>query len=155
MLTKTLPSCSDARNKILHYKDVEKNFGVIPELIADLLALSGDKVDNIPGIPGIGYKMASNLLKKYPGINHIIENIHNISAMKFRGSSRIQMLVEQHQHILPMTKQLTTIVTDAKFKGPKQDLRWSGIDEAAMHVMFDRLDAANGRRERWFNLQPS
>ena len=40
-----------ARNKILHYKDVEKNFGVIPEQIADLLALAGDKVDNIPGIP--------------------------------------------------------------------------------------------------------
>jgi DNA polymerase I len=144
-----------ARNKILHYKDVEKNFGVIPELIADLLALSGDKVDNIPGIPGIGYKMASNLLKKYPGIDHIIDNIQNISARKFRGSSRIQMLVEQHQHILPMTKQLTTIVTDAEFKGPRQDLRWSGIDEAAMHLMFDRLDAANGRRERWFNLQPA
>jgi DNA polymerase-1 len=144
-----------ARNKILHYKDVEKNFGVIPELIADLLALSGDKVDNIPGIPGIGYKMASNLLKKYPGIDHIIDNIHNISSMKFRGSSRIQMLVEQHQHILPMTKQLTTIVTDAEFKGPRQDIRWSGIDEQAMHHMFDRLDAANSRRERWFNLQPA
>lgn len=144
-----------ARNKILHYKDVEKNFGVIPELIADLLALSGDKVDNIPGIPGIGYKMASNLLKKYPGIDHIIDNIPNISAMKFRGAKRIQMLVDQHQHILPMTRQLTTIVTDAEFKGPKQDIRWSGIDVEAMHLMFERLDAANGRRERWFNLQPS
>ena len=100
-----------ARNKILHYKDIEKSFGVKPELIADLLALTGDKVDNIPGIPGIGYKMASNLLKKYPGIEHIMDNIEKISEMKFRGSKRIQALVDEHKHILPMTKQLTTIVT--------------------------------------------
>ena len=144
-----------ARNKILHYKDVEKSFGVKPELIADLLALTGDKVDNIPGIPGIGYKMASNLLKKYPGISHITANIHRISEMKFRGSKRIQLLVDEHQHILPMTKQLTTIVTDAEFKGPKLDLRWSGIDRIAMHAMFDRLDAASARRERWYSLQPA
>ena len=134
---------------------MEKSFGVKPELIADLLALSGDKVDNIPGIPGIGYKMASNLLKKYPGVEHILENIEKISEMKFRGSKRIQTLVEQHQHILPMTKQLTTIVTDAEFKGPKTDLRWQGINEDAMISMFNRLDAAHGRRERWYNLQPA
>ena len=144
-----------ARNKILHYKDVEKSFGVKPELIADLLALTGDKVDNIPGIPGVGYKMASNLLKKYPGVHHVLENIHKISEMKFRGASRIQTLVDQHQHILPMNKQLTTIVTDADFKGPKQDIRWTGINEAAMHAMFDRLDAAYARRERWYQLQPA
>lgn len=144
-----------ARNKILHYKDVEKNFGVRPELIADLLALTGDKVDNIPGIPGVGYKMASNLLKKYPGVEHIMENIDKISEMKFRGSARIQTLVDQHQHILPMTKQLTTIVTDAEFKGPRDDIRWNGINEDAMITMFNRLDAARGRRERWYNLQPA
>jgi hypothetical protein len=72
--------------------------------------------------------------------------------MKFRGSARIQRLVEQHQHILPMNKQLTTIVTNAEFKGPKQDLLWQGIDEDALHQMFDKLNAGPGRRERWLNL---
>ena len=144
-----------ARNKILHYKDVEKNFGVKPEQIADMLALAGDKVDNIPGIPGIGYTMASKLLKKYPGVEEIMANIAQISEMKFRGSKRIQSLVDQHQDILPMTKQLTTIVTDADFKGPKQDLRWHGINEQAMHHIFDRLNAAPMRRQRWFEVQPA
>ena len=142
------------RNKILHYKDVEKNFGVKPELIADLLALTGDKVDNIPGIPGVGYKMASNLLKKYPGVEEVMANIDKISEMKFRGARRIQMLVEEHQHILPITKQLTTIVTDAEFKGPKQDLRWNGINEDAMISLFNYFDAARSRRQRWYDLQP-
>ena len=74
--------------------------------------------------------------------------------MKFRGSARIQRLVEEHKHMLPMTKQLTTIVTDADFKGPKKDLRWHGVDETALHTMFDHLDAGPGRRERWLRLQP-
>ncbi len=143
-----------ARNKIMHYRDVEKTFGVKPELIADLLALSGDAIDNIPGIPGIGYKMASNLLKKYPGVEHILENIQQISEMKFRGSARIQRLVDEHQHILPMTKQLTTIVTDAEFQGPKDDIRWHGVNENALQRMFDQLNAGTLRRERWLSLQP-
>ena len=144
-----------ARNKILHYRDVEKIFGVKPELIPDLLALAGDKVDNIPGIPGVGYKTASNLLKKYPSVEDVLENIDNISKMKFRGSTRIQNLIDNHKSILPMNKQLTTIVTNAEFKGLKQDLRWPGIDEHALHHMFNILDAGNARRERWLNLQPA
>jgi 5'-3' exonuclease len=142
-----------ARDKIMHYRDVEKTFGVIPELIADLLALSGDAVDNIPGIPGVGYKMASNLLKKYPGVEMVIDNISKISEMKFRGSARIQKLVEEHQAMLPLNKLLTTIITDADFKGPKDDLRWTGIYPDALHSMFDRLNAGAGRRERWLSLQ--
>ena len=144
-----------ARDKIMHYRDVEKNFGVRPELIPDLLALSGDKVDNIPGVPGVGYKTASNLLKKYPSVEDVLENIDNISKMKFRGSARIQDLVDKHQSILPMNKQLTTIVTNAEFKGLKEDLRWPGINESALHHMFNILDAGNARRERWLNLQPA
>lgn len=142
-----------ARDKIMHYRDVEKVFGVVPELIADLLALTGDAIDNVPGIPGIGYKMASNLLNKYPGVEEVLDNIDNISNMKFRGSGRIQQLVEEHQHILPMTKQLTTIVTDAEYKGPKDDIRWHGVHSHALNSMLDMLNAGAGRRARWLNLQ--
>ena len=142
-----------ARDKIMHYRDVEKVFGVKPELIADLLALTGDAVDNIPGIPGVGYKMASNLLKKYPSVELVLENIENISKMKFRGSGRIQKLVEEHQHILPLNKQLTTIVTDAEFKGPKDDIRWQGVYQDALNAILDYLNAGAGRRARWLNLQ--
>lgn len=144
-----------ARDKIMHYRDVEKVFGVKPELIADLLALTGDAIDNIPGIPGVGYKMASNLLNKYPGVEQIIDNIDNISKMKFRGSSRIQQLVKEHQHILPLNKQLTTIVTDAQFKGPRDDIRWHGIYHDALHSILDYLNAGAGRRQRWLSLQPA
>ena len=142
-----------ARDKIMHYRDVEKVFGVPPELIADLLALTGDAIDNIPGIPGVGYKMGSNLLKKYPGVEHILDNIDSISKMKFRGAGRIQQLVEQHKHMLPLNKKLTTIVTDAEFKGPKDDIRWHGIQPDALDYQLYRMNAAASRRQRWLSLQ--
>ena len=142
-----------ARDKIMHYRDVEKAFGVPPEQIADLLALTGDAIDNVPGIPGVGYKMASNLLKKYPSVEEILDNIAEISKMKFRGSGRIQQLVEEHQGILPMTKQLTTIVTDADFQGPREDIIWQGVHSDALNSILDFLDAGAGRRQRWMNLQ--
>ncbi|MCW8854585.1 MAG: flap endonuclease [Gammaproteobacteria bacterium] len=144
-----------ARGNVLNHRGVEKHWGVRPNQIADLLALSGDKVDNIPGIPGVGYKMASNLLKKYPSVESVLENIENISAMKFRGSARIQNLVNEHQAILPMNKQLTTIVTDAEFKNHQKDIRWQGINEKIFHELFDALDVSDNRRQRWLDLQPA
>ena len=144
-----------ARGTVLNAKGVEKQFGVRPEQIADLLALSGDKIDNIPGIPGVGYKMASNILQKFPDIETILNNIENISKMKFRGSARIQNLVDEHQHLLPTNKQLTTIVTDAVFDNHEQDIRWTGINEDAFHSLLDQLDASDIRRQRWLQLSPA
>jgi len=144
-----------ARGNVLNDKGVEKHWGVKPQQIADLLALSGDKVDNIPGIPGVGYKMASNFLKKYPDVESVLENIENISAMKFRGSARIQNLVNEHQKLLPMNKPLTTIVTDAEFKDHQKDIRWKGINEKIFHELFDALDVSDNRRQRWLDLQPA
>lgn len=141
-----------ARGTTLDRRGVEKHWGVRPEQIADMLALSGDKVDNIPGIPGVGYKMASNLLKKYPDIETLLQNIEKISAMKFRGSARIQNLVQEHQHILPTNLRLTRIVTDAEFEPEDRNLEWRRVQKDQLHALFDVLDAGHGRRQRWFTL---
>jgi len=142
-----------ARGNVLNARGVEKQFGVKPQQIADMLALSGDKVDNIPGIPGVGYKMASNLLQKYKDIDEVLENIEHISKMKFRGSARIQNLVQEHQAMLPTNKRLTQIVTDAVFDNHDSHIRWQGIpDEDAFHALFDQLNVSDQRRQRWLNL---
>ncbi len=142
-----------ARGNVLNAKGIEKQFGVRPEKIADMLALAGDKVDNIPGIPGVGNKMASNLLQKYNDVEDIIENIEHISKMKFRGSARIQNLVEEHQQLLPTNKRLTEIVTDAVFDNHEQHIQWQGIpDEDAFHQLFDQLNVSDQRRQRWLKL---
>jgi len=131
---------------------VLERYGLQPSQMIDFKALKGDTTDNIPGIPGVGYKMASNLLNKFANVEIILQNIENISKMKFRGSARIQSLVAEHQHLLPTNKKLTTIVTDAVFDNHLDDIRWQGIDEEAFHKLLDQLNAGQQRRQRWLDL---
>lgn len=142
-----------ARGNVLNHKGVLKTFGVQPEKIADLLALAGDKVDNIPGIPGVGYKMASNLLSKFEDVDDIIKNIENISKMKFRGSARIQNLVNEHQALLPTNKRLTEIVVDAIFDNHMDSIQWQGIpDKTTLNHLFDQLNVSEQRKRRWLAI---
>lgn len=142
-----------ARGNVLNHRGVERQFGVHPRQIADLLAICGDKVDNIPGIPGIGYKMAAKLLQKYPCIDTLMENLHQVADMKFRGATRIQRLLEEHRHILPLNRQLTTIVTDVMEE--LTDLRPRGLDDAAFTSLSERLGFHDIIARRWRNLPPA
>lgn len=136
-----------ARGTVLNHKGVEKHYGVPPAQIADLLALSGDKVDNIPGVPGIGYKMAAKLLQKYPGVENILENIDKIALMKFRGAPRIQALLHEHRHLLPLNKKLTTVVTDMLTE--LTDITFRGPDEEAFQQLSAKLAMNDLIQKRW------
>ena len=74
---------------VMDIKGVQNKFGLPPELIIDYLALMGDKVDNIPGVPGIGKKTALYLLQNFSGLNRIYENLELISSLGFRGAKKI------------------------------------------------------------------
>src|SRR5690606_16753219 len=125
--------------------------GVRPHQIADMLALSGDKVDNIPGIPGVGYSTAARLLEKYDCIDTILENIEHIAKMKFRGASRVQALLNKHRHILALNRLLTTVVTDMAFPS-LPDLSWRGIDTTALTSITEHLLLSNALHKRWLAL---
>lgn len=140
-----------ARSNLLDQHGVKQQFGVRPHQIADMLALSGDKVDNIPGIPGVGYTTAAKLLQKYECIDTILENIEKIAEMKFRGASRVQALLAKHRHILPLNRLLTTVVTNMEF-ATLADLSWRGIDSAALNTVTEHLALSRALHQRWFNL---
>lgn len=93
----------------LDYRAIQKKFGVRPEQIADQLALSGDKVDNIPGIPHIGMKTAANLLKKYDNLDCLRENLDQVGNMKFRYAARVRDSLIENQHLLDISSRLTRI----------------------------------------------
>jgi 5'-3' exonuclease len=140
-----------ARGNVLNHKGVERHFGVKPAQIADMLALTGDKIDNIPGIPGIGSTTASRILKKYETVEDVITNCDDIAAMKFRGSSRVQALVNLHKDILPLNKLLTTVVTDMYFD-EDPDLNWTGINDEAFTKISTQLDISDTMQQRWLDL---
>jgi len=139
------------RRNVLDQHGVRKQFGVHPRQIADMLALSGDKVDNIPGIPGVGYATAARILQKFESIESILENCADIAQMKFRGASRVQALVDRHRHILPLNKRLTTVVTDMDFPA-EPVLNWRGVDVNALNSLNETLIWSKALHQRWLNL---
>lgn len=140
-----------ARGTVLDQHGVHKVFGVRPAQIADMLALSGDKVDNIPGIPGVGYATAAKILQKYASLESVLDNADKIAEMKFRGAGRVQTLLASHRHRLPLNKLLTTVVTDMEF-GQQPDLNWKGIDSAAFTTLAEELALSDAFRQRWHRL---
>jgi 5'-3' exonuclease len=145
-----------ARGTVLNRRGVEKQFGVKPEQIPDMLALSGDKVDNIPGIPGVGYTTAAKILKKFPSVEEILDNINAISEMKFRGASRIQALLNAHQDMLPLNKLLTTVVCDMHsndhLDALLENLGWNGVNHEAFNALSEQLALSPALSQRWFKL---
>lgn len=137
-----------ARGTVLDQHGVRKQFGVVPSLIADMLALSGDKVDNIPGIPGIGYMTAARILQKYPGVEAILANAGRIADMKFRGAVRIQALLDQHGHILPRNKQLTTVRTDVPLAG-EAGLARRPVCQDSFSLLAEHLALSPALQQRW------
>ncbi len=96
--------------KIYDREGVIERYGVAPELVPDLIGLKGDTSDNIPGVPGIGEKTASQLLQEYGSLEGVLENIDSIS-----GPKRKQNLTE-HADDARISKQLATMHTDIDFE---------------------------------------
>lgn len=93
----------------LDHDGVIEKFGVPPEKIIDLLALTGDKSDNIPGLPGVGEKTALAMLQNLGGIETLYKKIGDIADLGFRGSKTMAKKLEEHKDILMLSQDLVTI----------------------------------------------
>jgi DNA polymerase I len=92
--------------KVYDAAAVEERYGVPPELITDLMGLRGDTSDNIPGVPGIGEKTATQLLQQFGSLEGVLAAVDEIS-----GAKRKQNLVE-HAEDARLSKQLATLHCD-------------------------------------------
>ena len=141
-----------AKNRRFTAKKIKEHFGVRPDQIADQLAIAGDKVDNIPGVPGIGMTTAARLLNKFDTIEQLLDNIPAIADMKIRGAKRIKDLVEAHQEDILLCKKLTAIECNAKMSSGSYDLQRNQCDHSDLSQLFEELGFGNLRRERWLRL---
>ncbi|QJC37481.1 hypothetical protein GJU02_01940 [Enterobacteriaceae endosymbiont of Donacia thalassina] len=93
-------------------KEIYKKYGVYPKFISDFLALSGDSIDNIPGVPGIGYKISQNLINKLGNLQCIFKNINNINNINFRGGDNIKKKLIKYKKLVFLYHKLTKIKTN-------------------------------------------
>jgi len=141
-----------SRNRKFNPKKVKEHFGVRPDQIADQLAIAGDKVDNIPGVPGVGMTTAARLLSKFETIDGLLENISSISDMGIRGAKRIQGLIDEHQDMILLCKKLTEIKCDAETVSANFELQRGQCDYTELDELFSEIGFGNLRREKWKKL---
>ncbi|HAS6185268.1 TPA: DNA polymerase I [Vibrio vulnificus] len=109
-------------NVVMDREGVIEKFGIPPELIIDYLALMGDKVDNIPGVPGVGDKTAIALLQGLGGLSQLYDHLDDIAALSFRGSKTMaKKLVDNKDNAL-LSYQLATIKLDVALQETPESL---------------------------------
>tara|TARA_B110000503_G_scaffold105513_1_gene157445 strand:- start:38077 stop:40797 length:2721 start_codon:yes stop_codon:yes gene_type:complete len=100
---------------------VAEKFGVPPALIIDFLALMGDKVDNIPGVPGVGEKTALGLIQGLGSLDDIYANLDKVATLSFRGAKTMAAKLELEKDNAYLSYLLATIKTDVPLAlGPEQ-----------------------------------
>ena len=123
----------------LGYRDVQRQFGVPPEGFADWLALVGDTSDNIPGVPGIGPKIAGTLMRKFGSLDELYANIGRVAALGLRGGSALGERLAAHRESVFLARRLTRIVCDMPLGVSASDLRPRTPDLAALAAFYDKL----------------
>ncbi len=125
---------------IMDVAGVEAKFGIPPELIIDFLALMGDKVDNIPGVAGVGEKTALALLQGIGGIEAIYQNLDAVSTLGFRGAKTMPDKLRSNEADARLSYQLATIKTDVVLDIHVADLCAVDPDNEALSNLFQRFE---------------
>jgi DNA polymerase I len=120
------------------YPHIERRFGVTPERFADYLALTGDAVDNIPGVPGIGPKTAASLMRAFASLEEMYDDLERVSKLKFRGAAAIGSRLREHRETAFLARRLTLIACDMPLKLQAQHLRRKLPDAHAVSRFCDR-----------------
>ena len=122
------------------YHDIERHFGVPPERFADYLALTGDEVDNIPGIPGVGHHTAASLMKAFRSLEELYEDLERVGQLKLRGAGTLAQKLSAHREAVFLSRQLTRIACDLKLEVDADGLRRRIPNLAALGDLYDELN---------------
>ncbi|CAD83294.1 DNA polymerase I [Candidatus Blochmanniella floridana] len=127
-------------NIMLNPTEVEKKFGVPPTLIADYLALVGDRADNIPGVPGIGKKTAQIVLNQIGNLNILYQNLNNILQLNIRGRKKIYQALLINKELAFLCYKLATIKIDVPLQESDYKLLIQEINTQDLILLFTQYE---------------
>lgn len=119
------------------YADVARRFGVAPERFADYLALTGDAVDNIRGVPGIGPKTAAILMREFSSLDELYGDLARIEALPVRSPAVVRARLEEYRESAYLARRLTAIACDMPLAIAAEALRPRSPDAAGLESFFD------------------
>jgi DNA polymerase I len=121
------------------YHDIQRHYGVAPERFADYLALTGDEVDNIPGVPGVGHKTAATLMREFASLEELYSGLGRVASLRLRGQQSICERLREHREAAFLARRLTTISCDLPLGVEPEGLRRRLPDLKGLSRLYDRL----------------
>ena len=141
-----------SRNQKLNARQLADKFGVEPHQMADYLALTGDSVDNIPGVPGVGPKSASALLHHFGDLDSIYERLAEVEALSIRGAKSLRKKLSDNRDAAELARKLTVIETSVESALASPDLTRGEVDTARLNRLFDELSFGGMLRQRCLRI---
>ena len=122
------------KSKVIGEKEVIEKFGVKPEQVIDVQSLAGDSSDNIPGVPGIGIKTASELIKKYKTLDNLLKRAEEIPQKK-----RKETLIENKDLAL-VSKKLVTLKEDVPIENKIEGFNIRNIEKDKLYDFLREME---------------
>ncbi len=127
-------------NTTMDPEGVVEKFGIPPKLIIDFLALKGDKVDNIPGVAGVGDKTALGLLQGIGGLDEIYANLEAVRGLEIRGAKKLPEKLEPEKEQAYLSYELATIKCDLELPQTVDQLEKQAPDNEKLSELFREME---------------
>ena len=136
-----------------HRQDIFQHYGIWPEQFPCFLGLTGDSIDCIPGVPGIGPVAARHLLQHFTNLDALFPQLEAVPGLGFRGARRCQALLAEHQQQALLSRQLATIVscddvTETFVVSHSDALRVGRIDGPGFLSLLEQMALADAEVQR-------
>jgi DNA polymerase I len=129
------------RDRRVDTREVRTRLGVEPSAVIDVMALMGDSIDNIKGVPGIGEKTATALIKHFGSMDKLYADLAAVETIPgLRGAKRVAALLAEHRGSAELARKLVSIDTAAPVETEVDQLDWPGIDERAVSDLLRELE---------------
>jgi DNA polymerase-1 len=122
------------RDRTFSPDDAEEKFGVPPDQVRYVMAMSGDSSDNIPGVPGIGPKTGGKLIRKFGDLDGVYDNLDKVGGKKRPKS------LKEHEQQARMSLELVTLKEDCDLEVGLDELRLTRPDIRKLNDLFDELE---------------
>lgn len=132
-----------AKNRWIGAPEVHRKFGVAPEQVVEVMGLTGDAVDNIPGVAGIGPKTAATLIRHFVTLEDLFEGLADVEKLSLRGANRIRELLEDGKEHAFLSRRLATVKADVPIYVGLDELQCRAPDWAYAEPLFSELGFSN------------
>ncbi|HEY2663534.1 MAG TPA: 5'-3' exonuclease H3TH domain-containing protein, partial [Candidatus Binataceae bacterium] len=128
-------------------RDVRERFGVEPRAMIEIQALMGDSIDNVKGVPGVGEKTASALIKRFGCVDDLFKNLDKLEEAGVRGARKLAGVIAENRKAVMLARKLVAFDNNVPIKIDIESLRYDGVDEQAASALMTELEFDSLRAE--------